>query len=686
MGFVELRSRPTCHNCLAWSSDGELAVAGGEYVHILTPKHSKLEKEHLKTAVDSPWHTTTLRINNFDQTEWTYQSLAPLSRLSIGEEQSHSTVSALSWSPPGLAVHRRSVLAVLTTNLLLAFWETDGNLDTWKRTCIVNYARGLVEKDANPVWIRSCSWSGIYESTGCASFEIDGTIAEARRPNQLEGQQKHAVEQRRKLRWPTCTLAIVTDSLGILLLRVEKPNRRVQSSWEITVLSVFSPVVNAPVQQQSQQSRFKKALKDPSSAIKSAQTSFGPWLSPLQFASDGVLAPNAPMLVSLLAVACRGSIKLIQISAHSRPQPGDEDITSGLNLTMKEVNERVPFVEALTFEPSDLVVSYVGEWRSSTDCLKPVLKDDQNVQLILPVIYGSHLLPLVFDGKQYTQLETTPRDYCPMPSVQECSAVRSVQLQRDIWEQPALLCADLEKDSFQLENGNTSFAILLHIATRTSSFVSYRFDPPHVPPHRTTTTIENQISKACRDFEVRFNLEVGSRCHTWGIAAGQAYLATCITTHPFDMIEYTTTSKEMCTIFFEPRCMEPVAPNNGSEADSFYRAYDRIMSWILDFNFRGSNLLALDQIILGIVNSYKDHHHGVILERNSELLSQRADSETCTFCKAVIDFQNPQEARCRNGHPFSKYNLVFGIADGGRLHFACIRKHKKESFCLYSTF
>ena len=32
---VELRLFPSCQDCLAWSADGELAVAGGEYVHIL---------------------------------------------------------------------------------------------------------------------------------------------------------------------------------------------------------------------------------------------------------------------------------------------------------------------------------------------------------------------------------------------------------------------------------------------------------------------------------------------------------------------------------------------------------------------------------------------------------------------------------------------------------------------------
>lgn len=32
---VQLPGFPSATNCLAWSEDGELAVAAGEYVHIL---------------------------------------------------------------------------------------------------------------------------------------------------------------------------------------------------------------------------------------------------------------------------------------------------------------------------------------------------------------------------------------------------------------------------------------------------------------------------------------------------------------------------------------------------------------------------------------------------------------------------------------------------------------------------
>lgn len=63
---------------------------------------------------------------------------------SIGAEQSLSSVAGLAWSPPGLATHRRSLLAVLTSNLVLSLWEIEkeGSLETrkWARVAIINHA------------------------------------------------------------------------------------------------------------------------------------------------------------------------------------------------------------------------------------------------------------------------------------------------------------------------------------------------------------------------------------------------------------------------------------------------------------------------------------------------------------------------------------------------------------------
>lgn len=43
---VELKLFPSCFDCISWSPDGELAVALGEYVHVLVsePRHFQPRK------------------------------------------------------------------------------------------------------------------------------------------------------------------------------------------------------------------------------------------------------------------------------------------------------------------------------------------------------------------------------------------------------------------------------------------------------------------------------------------------------------------------------------------------------------------------------------------------------------------------------------------------------------------
>ncbi|KIX03391.1 uncharacterized protein Z518_06943 [Rhinocladiella mackenziei CBS 650.93] len=131
---VTLPYWPTCKNAVSWSGEG-LAVAAGEVVHILTPRDTS---HSLEAPGHKRWHTFTLRVNQFDPSEWPFLPMAPLGHFSIGEELSESPVVSLAWSPSGLGLYRRSVLAILTSNLVLSFWETNGRLGVWQRTGIVN--------------------------------------------------------------------------------------------------------------------------------------------------------------------------------------------------------------------------------------------------------------------------------------------------------------------------------------------------------------------------------------------------------------------------------------------------------------------------------------------------------------------------------------------------------------------
>ena len=130
---IFLISWPTCTDNLSWSDD-HLAVAVGESVHVLTPR----ARIKALTAEHAFWHVETIRVNQFTDKEWPMLAPTTLTHLSLGEEQSSSTVCSLAWSTEGVGVHTRTVLAVLTTNLILSLWESNGEIGTWRRAFIVN--------------------------------------------------------------------------------------------------------------------------------------------------------------------------------------------------------------------------------------------------------------------------------------------------------------------------------------------------------------------------------------------------------------------------------------------------------------------------------------------------------------------------------------------------------------------
>src|SRR4051812_9221037 len=131
---VPVAAYPSCEDCLSWG-DESVAVGAGQNVYLMQCTKTTLDSDVSSAA---NWSTSTLRVDQFDDEEWPEKALSTICHFSIGEEQSESHVAWVQFSPPGIGIHRRSVLAVLTSNLLLSLWETDGSQRGWKRTCVVN--------------------------------------------------------------------------------------------------------------------------------------------------------------------------------------------------------------------------------------------------------------------------------------------------------------------------------------------------------------------------------------------------------------------------------------------------------------------------------------------------------------------------------------------------------------------
>lgn len=184
-------------DCLSWSSDGALAIAAGEEVYILLPRSEGPE----------PWTHVRFRANTFSYDEWPVRPQASFANMSIGEEQSRVSVASLEWSPPGLAKHRRSILAVLTTNLILSLWvpgPDPRDSEGWKRVRIVNKVI-IPQSISLTVKIRS------LDRIRCMAWVP---------PNREHTDQEFSFSTRK---WGIPLLAVADDNNGLCILTVCNP-------------------------------------------------------------------------------------------------------------------------------------------------------------------------------------------------------------------------------------------------------------------------------------------------------------------------------------------------------------------------------------------------------------------------------------------------------------------------------
>jgi Transcription factor IIIC subunit delta N-term len=219
---VILSGWPSCTDCISWSSDGELAIAAGGLVHVLTPKQASTSGSQSDAATTGlrQWHSARIHTNTFTQWEWPDQEQASFHTFSVGEEQSLSIVVGLSWSPPGIGPHRRSVLAVLTSNHILSLWESNGATGEWIRGCVVNHSLGeyfgWVDDTGKDVYrekrrIRAFAWSPPYRDSQAG---VGTDLAS---------------------KWGLLYLGIANDEEALIILRVRKLKLMRESEWSLQI-------------------------------------------------------------------------------------------------------------------------------------------------------------------------------------------------------------------------------------------------------------------------------------------------------------------------------------------------------------------------------------------------------------------------------------------------------------------
>ncbi|KAG9957039.1 hypothetical protein KCU61_g9391, partial [Aureobasidium melanogenum] len=136
-GGVTIDFYPNTLDNIFWSKEGIIAVGGSDHVSLFVPRLKAIASDERR------WDKINLKTSFFTLDDIQLQLPLSWKNFSIGEEMSESFVHALDWSPPGLGKHKRSVLAVLTSNHVLSIWECVGKPEIatdWVRACVVNHA------------------------------------------------------------------------------------------------------------------------------------------------------------------------------------------------------------------------------------------------------------------------------------------------------------------------------------------------------------------------------------------------------------------------------------------------------------------------------------------------------------------------------------------------------------------
>lgn len=81
-------------------------------------------------------------------------------------------------------------------------------------------------------------------------------------------------------------------------------------------------------------------------------------------------------------------------------------------------------------------------------------------------------------------------------------------------------------------------------------------------PEPSRTALYDQASTLQIDFDQQHDLGGLSYTKTWGLASWGPYVASCVSYHPRDMVEYTLASGERCHIFFSLEDTADIIPDN----------------------------------------------------------------------------------------------------------------------------
>ncbi|KAL8815287.1 MAG: hypothetical protein Q9223_005562 [Gallowayella weberi] len=492
-------------------------------------------KDLPKASSLDPWVHVSFKINSFTFDEWPPQELASLADFSVGEEQSLSTVVALAWSPLALARHKRFSLAILTTNHVLSLWASTSDLRTasnWKRVLVINKAL----KVSPPT-----SFNGKHESNSRSSRHLERIRGMSWAPEQLNpstGTSSSFGDTNPHHSSPSQYLAVTNDANEVIVLRIHRPWSNDGCLWEAQVAARASWET---LQSHAGSAESKNTHKTSAGAAGEGQWSsvFASCLSKKAFIDKVTCLPWHGHQTGICLILSK-NWQTLRVHLPFDSVSGASAASQWMPLS-RPIEISHSHIRFSSFECSAATTS--GKVPNSIS------------HIALPS--GASTIQLLS-----WEIPEKAADGAP-PTASTEIASRSLSLAND-WDEISGL-------AFTSIPGH----VVLHVSSLLSGSFSFHI-PPDVPsdgkdkaqvasPYK--AAVQDQVSLLQRDFDRDYNLGGQSHAKTWGMASWNTYVASCITLHPSDMVEYSIPSDQRCLVIFS------------QENDSSGQANDAIFPW-----------------------------------------------------------------------------------------------------------
>ncbi|KAJ5138239.1 Transcription factor IIIC zinc-finger [Penicillium bovifimosum] len=657
---VGLSLHPSCHNAISWSPEGELAIAAGEYFQILTPKNGKGDDSAPNSTQD--WRITRVRANQFTNSEWPVYLPGKRDDFSIAADLSEGNVIGISWSPAGLGKYRRSVLAVLTSNLVLSIWEPVGSKDQWTRVSVVNHElRAHLQPPQDPD-------GHIYRKANIRSF----AWCESLKPSVPSDGSSflHSHESR----WGIPLLTVVNDCNQVTLLRVRRsdPMNSASGLYDFQIMAQHS-LKHQETRNISlcSGSLLEKVINE---GQRTTALSCGPWQS-LPASSPG----DFGRAVAMVAAVCGRNLELMMVEVNIGSSPGEtsENYTLATDLTGRSSNY---LKEKCSYHNITGPLQWIYDKSSTTiDLAVGVMAGFIVISMSHATYHGGNADFDAFELRHWPLYE---------PETEEN---RSHQ-QRHLEPISAMLTSTDSRDGtckFHLGTlGGLGLMAELHQLQSGNALRR---------PKWKLITEEYQ-----EDYDLENDLGEMSVSRIWGLAAYRNVTAAIFTSHPTDIIEYRITSDDRSLLVFSeegehttdpqalfapqtPDCQTAnwnqtrelirfVLPGDGDDIGTdmesqrlVYAVACRAIVGEEDKSLRAHVQHALEHLALVTgadlseeISKCKDRPSPVPAKSEDQLNGKGGHIyERCEVCDAAIGWPSIEFAQCGNGHRWVRCGLSF---------------------------